>query len=83
MDIIGHGDFVISNYNGNTMFSFRIPSVQEIDFVNDWQEYHKKNLLNRQDSPFSQKPLVKEENIGRNDPCYCNSGIKFKNCHGK
>ena len=24
-----------------------------------------------------------EKNIGRNDPCYCGSGKKFKRCHGK
>ena len=31
------------------------------------------------------KTTVKEnsEKIGRNDPCYCGSGKKFKNCHGK
>ncbi len=31
-----------------------------------------------------QKPLVKSENekLGRNEPCYCGSGKKFKNCHG-
>ncbi|WP_410521859.1 SEC-C metal-binding domain-containing protein, partial [Borreliella garinii] len=21
--------------------------------------------------------------IGRNEPCYCGSGKKYKNCHGK
>ena len=25
----------------------------------------------------------KDKNIGRNDPCYCGSGKKFKKCHGK
>jgi preprotein translocase subunit SecA len=29
------------------------------------------------------KPVVREERIGRNDPCPCGSGKKFKNCHGK
>ena len=24
-----------------------------------------------------------EEKIGRNDPCYCGSGKKYKYCHGK
>jgi preprotein translocase subunit SecA len=24
-----------------------------------------------------------EPKIGRNDPCFCGSGKKFKNCHGK
>jgi preprotein translocase subunit SecA len=35
--------------------------------------------------PEPMKPIVKtdEEKVGRNDPCYCNSGKKFKNCHGK
>jgi preprotein translocase subunit SecA len=30
------------------------------------------------------KPVVKSdlENIGRNDPCYCGSGKKYKKCHG-
>lgn len=30
-----------------------------------------------------QKPLVSENVIGRNDPCQCGSGKKFKKCHGK
>ncbi|WP_163970541.1 preprotein translocase subunit SecA [Oceanobacillus halotolerans] len=29
------------------------------------------------------KPYVKKENIGRNDPCPCGSGKKYKNCHGR
>ena len=32
MDIINRGDFVISNYDGNTVLSFRCPSICEIDF---------------------------------------------------
>jgi preprotein translocase subunit SecA len=28
------------------------------------------------------KPVVKEMKIGRNDPCFCGSGKKYKNCHG-
>jgi preprotein translocase subunit SecA len=29
------------------------------------------------------QPIVKEQLPGRNDPCPCGSGKKFKNCHGK
>ncbi|MBM7585915.1 preprotein translocase subunit SecA [Bacillus pakistanensis] len=29
------------------------------------------------------KPVRKQEDIGRNDPCPCGSGKKYKNCHGK
>jgi hypothetical protein len=40
MDIIGLGDFAVTNINSKTTFSFRIPSVQEIDFIPDTQEYN-------------------------------------------
>ena len=31
-----------------------------------------------------EKPLTRENpKIGRNDPCWCGSGKKYKNCHGK
>ncbi|HCZ8828586.1 TPA: preprotein translocase subunit SecA [Staphylococcus aureus] len=29
------------------------------------------------------KPIVKGDQVGRNDDCPCGSGKKFKNCHGK
>jgi preprotein translocase subunit SecA len=29
------------------------------------------------------QPIRVEEKIGRNDPCPCGSGKKYKNCHGK
>ncbi|MDU9796468.1 preprotein translocase subunit SecA [Staphylococcus aureus] len=29
------------------------------------------------------KPIVKGNQVGRNDDCPCGSGKKFKNCHGK
>jgi preprotein translocase subunit SecA len=28
-------------------------------------------------------PVIKDKLPGRNDPCPCGSGKKFKNCHGK
>ncbi|MBR2239327.1 MAG: preprotein translocase subunit SecA [Prevotella sp.] len=30
-----------------------------------------------------QAPVIKDKLPGRNDPCPCGSGKKFKNCHGK
>lgn len=35
MDIIGHGDFSITNVNNKTTFTFRTPSVREIDYVKE------------------------------------------------
>jgi len=29
------------------------------------------------------KPITTEEKVGRNDPCPCGSGKKFKHCHGR
>ena len=36
-----------------------------------------------EDAPM--QPIVKSaiDKIGRNDPCHCGSGKKFKNCHGR
>jgi hypothetical protein len=33
MDIITMGDFAITNYQGSTVMSFRVPSLQKIDFL--------------------------------------------------
>ena len=33
MDIIGEGDFAVTNQNGRTKFTYRWPSVEDIDFV--------------------------------------------------
>jgi len=41
MDIINRGDFAVSNFDGVTKFSFRVPSRAHIDFVED----HKKRAL--------------------------------------
>lgn len=58
MDVICQGDFAISNYQGKTVMSFRIPSIELTDYV-------------------------KAAAPGRNTPCPCGSGKKYKHCHGK
>lgn len=52
MDIIARGDFAVTNRDGNTVFSFRIPSQALIDFVN---EDNKANLLNNLSRPSESK----------------------------
>jgi len=71
MDVISKGDFVITNNKNKTIFSFRMPSIAEIDFVKDTK------VSNQQ--PFS----TMAPKVGRNDPCPCGSGKKFKKCCGK
>jgi hypothetical protein len=36
-------------------------------------------------APEVNTPVVKaeQERVGRNDPCWCGSGKKFKHCHGQ
>ncbi len=46
MDIITTGDFSVTNVNGKTTFSFRYPSIKEIDFVAE-ADILKSNLKKR------------------------------------
>ena len=64
MDVISLGDFAISNYNGSTALSFRIPSLMKTDYVR-WQEL---------------RSQASSSKIGRNELCPCGSGRKYKQC---
>lgn len=68
MDIITLSDFSVTNVSGKTVFSFRTPSVKMIDYVDE---------INRS------KPAKSGKKVGRNEPCPCGSGKKYKHCHGK
>ena len=69
MDIISQGDLAVTNYMGKTAFTFRIPSLECIDFVKS--------------SPSGKESLLAPPQAGRNDPCPCGSGKKFKRCCGR
>jgi hypothetical protein len=72
MDIITAGDFSISHVGGKSTFTFRMPSVKEVDFIKELNDFR-----------FSvQKPAHASEKINRNDPCPCGSGKPYKKCHG-
>ena len=47
------------------------------------EEVAKPIATNKDDSLQKQPKVNKEEKIGRNDPCPCGSGLKYKNCCGK
>ena len=64
MDIITLGDLSIINFKQKTTVSFRMPSMQEVDYIN-------RSL-----------PIHAETKVGRNEPCFCGSGKKYKYCHG-
>jgi preprotein translocase subunit SecA len=39
-------------------------------------------ITNRGDTERKQTPMVADDKVGRNDPCPCGSGKKYKKCHG-
>jgi preprotein translocase subunit SecA len=41
------------------------------------------DLLTNSSEPKSNAPARAEKKVGRNDPCPCGSGKKYKNCHGR
>ena len=41
------------------------------------------DLVTNGGEPKSKMPVHVDKQVGRNDPCPCGSGKKFKNCHGK
>ena len=42
----------------------------------------RQDLATSTGEPKTQAPVHVEKRVGRNDPCPCGSGKKFKNCHG-
>jgi len=68
MDILSQGDLSVTNFNKKTCVSFRIPSLQCIDFV---------------ESAKTSNPYISTKISGRNNPCPCGSGKKYKHCCGK
>ncbi len=47
------------------------------------KEVVKNKITNDSDNSATNKPKVNKSKIGRNDPCTCGSGKKYKNCCGK
>jgi preprotein translocase subunit SecA len=45
--------------------------------MEDDEDYYENN------EPVKQEPVRVGPKVGRNDPCPCGSGKKYKNCHGK
>ncbi len=70
MDIIGQGDSCITNYNGKTWLTFRMPSLLGVDYVQE----HNRALKAAVPPNF---PCICGATNESGKP------IKFKYCHGK
>ena len=75
-----------------TLMNVRIRNEQDIEAVEaphapENVQYHHadyEEALATEDSDAEQKPFVRtDKKAGRNDPCPCGSGKKYKQCHGK
>jgi hypothetical protein len=80
MDIISLGDFAVTYRHGKTVLSFRIPSIECIDFTEPT------SVTTGNGKVLNKIPIGIEQaipKVGRNDLCPCGSGLKYKRCHGK
>ncbi|MDP4178147.1 MAG: preprotein translocase subunit SecA [Bacillota bacterium] len=79
-------------FEGSDMFDEMIYSIQ-IDTVKylyhvqvekaPERERVVKEVSTNQDDTLTKQPIRKEKTVGRNDPCPCGSGKKYKNCCGR
>ena len=58
-----------------------VETKQEVEQLVDRNQQAAAQQDTRAQQP--KEPIVKDKLPGRNDPCPCGSGKKFKNCHGK
>jgi len=80
-------------FEGFEMFKEMISSIQE-EVTKYIMKAHVESNLERQEvakgqtesggssEPQVKKPVKRDDRIGRNDPCPCGSGKKYKQCHG-
>ncbi|WP_173915620.1 preprotein translocase subunit SecA [Halobacillus sp. Marseille-Q1614] len=84
------------NFEGFNMFEKMVGSIDE-EVAKYVMKAQIRNNLQRQEvakgatavsgsqeskQPKKKSPYVKKDTVGRNDPCPCGSGKKYKNCHG-
>ncbi len=50
------------------------------DYAADENDYYQEPEMA---PPVKRQPIMAEPKIGRNDPCPCGSGKKYKSCHGQ
>ncbi|MDB5250254.1 MAG: secA, partial [Segetibacter sp.] len=56
---------------------------EDVDARGDDYAANENDYFDPTPTAVKQQPIVVGPKIGRNDPCPCGSGKKFKNCHGK
>ena len=59
------------------------PRQQYREEKQDLTDPNQREAAGRDTREQKQEPYRAEKTVGRNDPCPCGSGLKYKNCHGK
>ena len=59
------------------------PRQQYQETKQDLNDPNQQAAANRDTREQKREPIRAEKTVGRNDPCPCGSGKKFKNCHGR
>lgn len=69
------------------IFNVQLQQQQAEKEIERFEEKQQKNIPMRMhhgnEEESAPEPVRNDQKIGRNDPCYCGSGKKFKNCHGR
>ena len=68
------------------VFSVRPKSKEELENVEEKETNNKTviSMSTNENGDVKKDPVKREEKkIGRNEPCWCGSGKKYKHCHGK
>ena len=73
-------DEMINSINNDTIKYILHIAVRKEEKIE--REQVAKETSTNQDTTLKRKPVVKDTRVGRNDPCPCGSGKKYKNCHG-
>ena len=73
-------DRMLQNIDQNvTLYLLRAEIRQNIER----KEVAKNKVTNDSSEPLKKAPVKSKKKVGRNDPCPCGSGKKYKNCCGK
>lgn len=70
MDVLSRGDFTVTHGDGKTCMSFRIPSVADIDYVEESRRHQFRGTARNAPCPCGK---VNAQGVA----------VKFKHCHGQ
>ena len=70
----------------STEYLFKVQVNNELEMEDEFVSKPQNVVEHRGNSNLLEKPVTirrDEDKVGRNDPCPCGSGKKYKRCHGK